>query len=643
MRYVSLVLFIVALLLMQVLIGGAGLVFSLPASIVLGLAGVLLAFVRREQFRNSMTLWAGLSALLLGGYVIARSQFSPVVYLARWDLFLTLGVLAAYLVTSCHFVRARDRMIVVSFLLALAVAHVLIGGVQFKQADDYMLLSALVRRSSWEWRASGFYIYPNHLAGLLEMLGLMSLSICCWGRVRTGARILAGYCTLMCIAGIVLTGSRGGYLSTVFGLLVFCALSVWVVRRVRPDKTWPMLVAALVGVAVLTGGALFLMAKSDSMSERLALIYDPTNMRLQMWAAALQQFRLNPFTGTGSGTYLYFARQFRAPSVQADPIFVHNDYLHLLAEYGIIGASLGFVFLMLHLFAGCSGLKKIVNIKLKPDWRTSSNELALVLGALSGFAALLFHSLVDFNFHLPGNALLGAFLLGILASPSADIRGASDTPRPGSGWLPWMAPAVSAVLLGLAIPLMPGEYLGELARRAVRDGRYDEGSALAGQALTWERKNPNLYFHLAEARHYKTLEVEDPVGRAALHEQAAEAYEEALRLFPRDTRLLLKLGQTLDLAGRFDEAETIYQRAIAGDPNFGNVYAYYGLHFKLLRRFKLAEETLRKARDLGETEISTPALAEIAQFRNSELGRRMLSNSPEEQPAPEPAPPPTAP
>ena len=138
MRYVSLGLFILALMLMQVLIGGAGLVFSLPPSIVLAAAGVLLIFAPREQIRNSMTVAAVLSALALGGYVIARSQFSPVVYLARWDLFLTLGALSAYLVAGCCLVRARDRLTVVSFLLALAVAHVLIGGVQFKQADEFI-------------------------------------------------------------------------------------------------------------------------------------------------------------------------------------------------------------------------------------------------------------------------------------------------------------------------------------------------------------------------------------------------------------------------------------------------------------------------------------------------------------------------
>ena len=114
-----------------------------------------------------------------------------------------------------------------------------------------------------------------------------------------------------------------------------------------------------------------------------------------------------------------------------------------------------------------------------------------------------------------------------------------------------------------------------------------------------------------------------------MFESAAEAYQEGLRLFPRDTRLLLVLGRTLDLAGRFAEADEVFQRAIAGDPNFGNVYAYYGLHFKLQRRWTEAELYLRKANALSEVEISPAALAEIEQFKNSELGKKLLPPAPE--------------
>lgn len=642
MRYAALVLFILALVMMQILIGGAGLVYALPGDLLLGLAGVALLFTQREKYCGSLTLWAGISALLLAGFVIARSYFSPVEYLARWDLFLALGALLTYFMASRHFVRSRERLIVVGVLGVLGLVHVVLGAIQFKQEDNYMLLPWIIR-SDWKWRASGFYIYPNHLAGLLEMLCFLGLSVCCWGRVKNWVRILAGYCALMCIVGIALAGSRGGYLSTLFGMVVFCGISLWAIRRVRPDRQWPITAATLLGVGLLVGGALFFMVRSAAISERVETVYDPTNMRLLMWESALQQFHLSPATGTGSGTFLYYAREFRSPEVQADPMFVHNDYLHLLAEYGVIGAALGAVFLGLHIFAGIGGIRKIVNCKLKMEWRTSSNELALAMGALCGVAALLVHSVVDFNFHLPANALFVAFLFGILAAPSADLKPLGEKPRRGAGWLPWVVPVAAVALLVLAVPLLPGEYYCELARRALRDEHPEESRALAERAVGYEKKNPNLYFYLGEARHFLTEGEQDPVARAALFEQAVEAYEDGLKLFPKDTRLLLKLGRSLDMAGRFAEAEVIYRRAIAGDPNFGNVYAYYGRHFRLQRRLPEAELYLRKAEELRESDISGPALREIESFKNSELGKFLLPPPSDGPDAPQGTPPPTAP
>ena len=629
MRCVALFLFVVAIVVMQVLVGGAGLVFGLPADLLLGVASIALLFVRRPDSGNASRIWMGAAAVLLGGYVIGRCFFSPVEYLARWDVLLALAALLGYFMTCRYFVHSRDRLIVVSVLATLALVHVVIGAIQFKQGDNFMLVPWIIR-SEWEWRASGFYIYPNHLAGLLEMVCFLTLGICCWGRVQNWVRILGGYCSLMCIVGIALTGSRGGYLSVLFGLVVFCGFSLWVIRRVRPDRQGVVTLVTVVGTALLVGGALFFMVKSASIAERVNTVYEPNNVRLTMWKSALQQWKLSPLTGTGAGTFVYYGREFRDRANQRDPVFVHNDYLHLLAEYGVIGAVLGVGFLGLHVFSGCRGLKRVVDEKLKAEWQTSSNELALTLGALSGVAALLLHSVVDFNFHLPANALVGAILFAILATPSVDQKASGEKAFRPLAWMPGVAPVLGVGMLILGVPLMAGEYYCELARRALRDRRYDEARALAERAVGYERKNPNLYFYLGEARHFLTKDMEDPVARAALFEQAVEAYQEGLKLFPRDTRLLLMLGRTLDLAGRFAEAEEVFQRAIAGDPNFGNVYAYYGLHFKLQRRFSEAEFYLRKANVLHEADISTPALAEIEAFKNSELGKKLLPADPAE-------------
>jgi O-antigen ligase len=529
---------------------------------------------------------------------------------------MVLGALVVYLATTLYLTSTSARLAVIFVLVAAAVAHSAVGAIQFKQTDEFMLLPGILR-PAYYWRASGFYICPNHLAGLLQMTGLMLLSVVCWAPMKTGLRALCAYAGLMCLAGLALTGSRGGYLSVLFGLFVFAMLSTWAVRGVRPERALKMLVLVLLAAAVVVGAGLLIMLNSEQLSARLGQIYDPTNMRLFMWQAALKQFALDPIFGTGSGTYVFFGRFFRSPQVQADPIHVHCDYLELLAEYGLIGATLAAMFLVVHFFGGLRGIKAIVASQLRPARQLASADAALLIGALSGMSALLLHSVVDFNFHIPANTLVAAFLFGIMASPRETPVG-HETPAIPRAYR-WLAPGIAAVLLFVSARLFPGEYFGEKARVALREKKFSESMGLAEQALTYERKNPDLFFYLGEARMLLSFQTRDPVESPLLVERAVTDFQQGLELFPRDTRLLLKLGQALDIAGRADEAGPIYERAIANDPNFGNPYAYYGLHWKLLRQFGEAEHNFLKAQSLGEWEISRPGLKNMEELSKENL------------------------
>ena len=101
---------------MQVLLGGAGLVHALPAGLLLATAALLLVFVRQKKSGHRLRIWTGAATVLLAGYVIGRSFFSPVEYLARWDLFLTLAAALGYFMVTEYFVRSRERVIVVAVL-----------------------------------------------------------------------------------------------------------------------------------------------------------------------------------------------------------------------------------------------------------------------------------------------------------------------------------------------------------------------------------------------------------------------------------------------------------------------------------------------------------------------------------------------
>lgn len=625
-RYLSFTLVALALICIQVLIGGVRLVFSLPAYLLLA-GGALLSLLAVKKIVRPPTACA-VTILAMVGWVVARALTSPVEYLARADLFMVLAAALVYFLTTLYRDGTKARFGLVTVLLVCALAHVGIGAVQFKQADNFMLLPGIMR-SDYQWRASGFYICPNHLAGLLEMMAMVALGLACWSNWRAAWRVLAGYCALMCLAGVAITGSRGGYLSVVFGLVAFAVLSLWAVWLTRQGGFWLMFAGLLVSAAVIVGGGLLFMSQSTTLHTRLGQVYDPTNLRLLMWKAAMMQYHLSPITGTGSGTYLFYGRQFRLPMVQDDPMHVHNDYLELLAEYGLVGAVLCGLLLLVHFGSGMVGLRRIVREQIQPGSPRLSNDLALCIGALSAIAALLLHSVVDFNLHIPANTLLVAFLFGVIAAPVSDRNFTSDQPTKPAGWWRWMPVAIAVVLAVVSIRLLPGEVFAERARVALRDDRNADARDAAQKGLEWEKKNPFLYGYLGEAEHFLTLNTPDAASARALDENAATAYESALRLFPQDTGHLLKYAQILDLLHRYDDAEEVFQRLFKQDPIFGNVYAYYGLHWQLQNRMKTAELSFRIAKRLGETEISTKGLQSIEQLKANPLAQAFMDSSPE--------------
>ena len=96
-------------------------------------------------------------------------------------------------------------------LIVVALVQVGIGAVQFRSGNNFMLIPFL-QRFDYGRRASGFYVCPNHFAGLLEVIGIFCVSLVCWSRWPLWAKLLVGYAGLVCYVGLALTGSRGGYL-----------------------------------------------------------------------------------------------------------------------------------------------------------------------------------------------------------------------------------------------------------------------------------------------------------------------------------------------------------------------------------------------------------------------------------------------
>jgi O-antigen ligase len=578
--------FILALALagMQTLIGGTRLVFSLPIYGLLALVGLLCLFSSRAKPAASrLCLW---STTVFLGYVLARAWFSPVPSIARADIFSVLGGLLVYFFTACIFTSAKRRVYLLVFLVVVALVQVVIGAIQFTGGNNFMLIPFL-QRFDYGRRASGFYVCPNHFAGLLEVLGVFCVSLVCWSPWPAWAKVLVGYAGAMCYVGLALTGSRGGYVSAAFGLFAFAVLTLFVLRKAGSAVFWR---TALFGsvLAALMAAALFFGFRNDwLLSARAQNVFDTENMRIDLWQGAIGEWKLQPLVGTGSGTYLYYGRRFRTPRVQLDPVEVHNDYLHLLAEYGALGGAVFLFFLAAHLLRGGRSFRRLGPRRVAVSMQLPSNKLALNLGALGALAALLIHSFFDFNLHIPANVLLLAFVFGILANPGLERESPSTRPRPRFTFPRVALPLVALLLAAGCVRYLAAEYCAERARIALRDERHVAAMLWAKRAIARDRQNPKTWFYLGESRVRRAEGVASPAVRASFERAALPPFQEALALAPDDETFLIALGRIYDSLGRFPEAEWMFGRALAWDPRSDVTRKSYAAHLTFWKNGKV--------------------------------------------------------
>ena len=582
----------------EVLIGGTRLLFALPVYLILATAAVFsLVDLRRLKARPNRVCLAATG--LFVGYVLVRGWTSPVAYIARTDEFIALGALAVYLLTACQVTDPRQRWWVLAFLLAAGVVNVLVGARQFVLGGDFMLFGFL-RSDRYNGRASGLYIGPDHLAFFLEVVGCLTLAWAVWGRGRPTTRLVMGYGAVFLFGGELLTLSRGGFLSAVAGLSVMALLGLGRLRGSAPHraKRALMVVAA---AALATLGVRVAVSQSVLLQTRAHYLVSP-DIRPGLWKAGYAQFRLSPAFGTGASTYLYYGRQLRDPRMQDDPIRTHNDYMELLGEYGAVGAAGLLLFLGAHLGFGWLTYRRFVRSAPKAQGfgggPGGSNGTAWNIGALSASAAIAAHSVVDFNLHIPVNALLTAFVFGVLANPGrplADEAGSASRLR----WTDWGARlalgAVGLALFVAGVPLLPGEYYDEMARAALRDRRFLAASGYALKGLEYEKRNPQLDFYLGEARMSLAGDGPDTPVAHSFREGADEAYCQGLKLAPCDSALLLRHAQILTIFGDYPEAERVLAEALRWDPNSGLVQMYLGFYLECTGRLAEAKQAYTRA------------------------------------------------
>ena len=291
------------------------------------------------------------------------------------------------------------------------------------------------------WRLSTTLTYSNAAGALLALSLLVGLGL--EQRDRTTRLMVC-----LCMAGLVATQSRGAVLGAIVGVVVVplaqirraaltlglgilgglavvgtssggsaqplamaAAVVAVVVAVTLPTSRSPMrlsasmrgrwsggtkrraLVLGVLGVAtiaIVVGAGVALRVPIE---RRVAL--GSSEDRRYEWTAALDQWRSSPVVGVGPDQLLYF----HAPDGNFAH-FAHNEYLQVLADGGLVGATL------LVITGVC-----VVRAVRRDDVATSSATAALL-----AFAVV---ATLDFDWHLASLGIMGGWVAGLAGRPHA--------------------------------------------------------------------------------------------------------------------------------------------------------------------------------------------------------------------------------
>lgn len=350
----------------------------------------------RSAFRDPALL-----VPLVGGAAVLPSFLATSdVYLSVAELVRMLWLYLFFLYLAVRIRKRSDVLTVVGALFVVGSTQGLIAlfqsatgsslGLQVLGEDESLHVRALDGWSEIS-RASGTFIHPQFLATLTGPIGLLALSFAIQLTERRWRAISLAAMSAAFLA-VVLSQSRSAILSAAIAAALLIGFNVWRGRISWRIPAAAVLVAALVVVQYRPVLGRFVDAAGTGQ------LQSEIQARTEMNELALRMFEASPTGGLGLNTYVIEMRRYDVYGLTYDNFAVHNWYLLVLAETGIIGL-LGALVLLAGLF--------LTAIRLA---RTRDRiGVAVAGGALAMYVFFLVEEL--FSFSLREDASLQIFWL----------------------------------------------------------------------------------------------------------------------------------------------------------------------------------------------------------------------------------------
>lgn len=185
---------------------------------------------------------------------------------------------------------------------------------------------------------------------------------------------------LLLVAGVVRTGSRGGFVG-------LAALAIWMILQVRPRRR-----RFMVALGVGAGALVVMLTASPATRERFTSILHPTEDynytyregRMQVWRRGLSYMAQRPVLGVGVQDFPVAEGVLSGKKNEGSGIkysAAHNMFVQIGAELGVLGLL---VFIRM-LWASAAGCRRVLRFARRVD----PDEAHLAEAALGAFVVLL--------------------------------------------------------------------------------------------------------------------------------------------------------------------------------------------------------------------------------------------------------------
>jgi O-antigen ligase len=405
---------------------------------------VLTFFERIQGFGQSVTLVKLASAALLLAWIGLLAGRRRLPLLLRDHPFLSYGVFLLAVWAAASGLWAADpstttsevfrlaQMLFLVFLVFSAIAQrrdlrlfgwaYVVGAVLTSAVVLSGLTGTAAGADGTAIRFGGAFGNPNNLAAVtLPAIALAAFMLIASRRV-VERWLLAG-CGVLLVLTCFLTQSRGGLI----GLGVMCVAAVFYAGPARARSL------ALVLVILAAGSIYFATFASSGARQRVTSVSAAnTTGRADLWNVAFQMTLNHPVQGVGFGNFTVVAPSYleRTVNIGRSDLFlrpgatqVHNTYLNILAELGVVG-----LLLFMGLLAGVFGIALRATRALA-DAGDAEGEL-LARGLLIGAAGML---TAYFFFSAQFEKQLWLVLGGLIALSTVARAAQSRTGHRGQG------------------------------------------------------------------------------------------------------------------------------------------------------------------------------------------------------------------